>query len=209
MLLRTSYEIGDHVLFVNRYSEFYGEQATVIGLKILNGKPFCTVTITGLEKIDVPADDEHLENISVYFRPVVDAPADTKLPKRGTMYSAGYDFYAPERIVIPAHGCTGLIFFNVKARFPGFMYLKLFIRSSIAVKHSIMLETSGVIDSDYYENPDNDGNIGVKFRNNSDVDFVIEKGERCFQGIFHRYFITIDDESENVRVGGYGSTGKK
>lgn len=48
------------------------------------------------------------------FAPVKGAPADTILPKRGSKYSAGYDFYAPCDIVVRAHSMSKLIMFNVK-----------------------------------------------------------------------------------------------
>ena len=87
-------------------------------------------------------------------------------------------------------------------------YLQLRIRSSLAVHHSIVLETSGVVDADYYGNIDNDGNIAAKFRNHSDDFYRIKKGERCMQGIFMRYSVADNDRASGVRGGGYGSTGK-
>lgn len=142
------------------------------------------------------------------FYPVKNAPADTILPKRGSKFSAGYDFFAPYDIPVPANSCTKLVFLNIKAKMPSNEYLQLVIRSSMAVKHGIVLETSGVIDADYFGNPENDGNIGVKFRNNSDRNYLIKKGERCCQGIFIQYSTVEDDDVDNERTGGYGSTGK-
>lgn len=142
------------------------------------------------------------------FEPVYGAPADTKLPVRGSDKSAGYDFFAPCDIVVPARGRTENIFLNIKAYMLGNEYLQIKIRSSLAVKHSIVLETSGVIDADYYSNPTTDGNISVVFRNNSYKDFVIKKGERCCQGIFQQYWIADNDESLGMRKGGFGSTGR-
>lgn len=142
------------------------------------------------------------------FEPVAGAPADTILPVRGSNNAAGYDFYAPEDIVIPARGRTENTFLNIKAYMQEDEYLQIKIRSSLAVKHSIMLETSGTIDADYYSNPTTDGNISVVFRNNSYKDFVIKKGERCCQGVFMKYWIADNDESLGMRKGGFGSTGK-
>ena len=66
--------------------------------------------------------------------------------------------------------------------------LKIYPRSSIGFKKKLMLvNTTGIIDSDYYENPDNDGNIGFAFYNMSDVDVLIKAGERVLQGIFTKY----------------------
>lgn len=146
-------------------------------------------------------------NSIIKFLPTIDAPESTKLPQRSTKFSAGYDFYAPTDIFIPAGGESVLVPLNVKAIMPGDMVLMLFIRSSLAVKFNLSLVNSvGIIDSDYANNPDNDGNIGVKFRNSGCKNIIIREGERCMQGIFVRYFVTEDDNASGERVGGYGST---
>lgn len=143
----------------------------------------------------------------IRFEAVKNAPLDTQLPKRSTQCSAGYDFYAPKDIIVPANGATELVFLNIKAMMPSNIYLQMIIRSSLAVKHNIVLETSGVIDADYYGNKDNDGNIGIKLRNNGDKNYFIKKGERIAQGVFLQYYLTDDDNAEGTRNGGYGSTG--
>lgn len=142
------------------------------------------------------------------FELVKDAPADTILPRRSTKGSAGYDFYAPYDIILTPHSCSKLVFLNVKAYMQPDEKLQMYIRSSLAVKSNITLETSGLIDSDYYSNPDNDGNIGVKFRNNGDAPIIITKGTRCCQGVFGKYLIADGDDVNETRTGGYGSTGE-
>lgn len=141
------------------------------------------------------------------FELVKDAPADTILPRRSTKGSAGYDFYAPYDIILTPHSCSKLVFLNVKAYMQPDEKLQMYIRSSLAVKSNITLETSGLIDSDYYSNPDNDGNIGVKFRNNGDAPIIITKGTRCCQGVFGKYLVADGDDVNETRTGGYGSTG--
>lgn len=141
------------------------------------------------------------------FEIVKNAPADTILPRRTTKGSAGYDFYAPYDIMLVPHSCSKLVFLNVKAYMQPDEKLQMYIRSSLAVKSNITLETSGLIDSDYYSNPDNDGNIGVKFRNNGDEPIIITKGTRCCQGVFGKYLIADGDDVNETRTGGYGSTG--
>lgn len=142
------------------------------------------------------------------FEPVLGAPMSTKLPVRGSDNAAGYDFYAPKDILVPAHGKSDLVFFNVKAYMEADEFLYMRIRSGLGTKHEIMLETSGVIDADYYGNPTTDGNIATVFRNNGDADYVIAKGERCCQGIFLKFLLADNDASLGARRGGYGSTGK-
>ena len=135
--------------------------------------------------------------------------SDVKLPVRKTDGSAGYDFYAPVNIIIPAKGFSDIIFTGVKAYMPKNEYLACHIRSSLAYKKGLMLVNAvGVIDRDYYNNPDNGGNIGVMFYNASQTDCVIFAGERIMQGIFSPYFIADNDNANGKRTGGIGSTGR-
>ena len=131
------------------------------------------------------------------------------MPKRGSKTSAGYDFFSPINEIIPAHG-TAKIPTGVKVFMQQDEVLMIYPRSSIGFKKKLMLvNTTGIIDSDYYENPNNDGNIGFAFYNMSDVDVLIKAGERVLQGIFVKYLITEDDDADEVRTGGTGSTGDR
>lgn len=132
-----------------------------------------------------------------------------KLPDRGTGQSAGYDFYAPCDIYIPAKGYSDLIPMGVKAYMHYNEVLLLFIRSSLGIKHKLSLANgTGVIDADYYNNPANEGNIGAMFHNNSDEDVVLPAGSRVMQGVFMCYETAFTDSvREEKRMGGYGSTG--
>lgn len=131
------------------------------------------------------------------------------LPTRKTTYSAGYDISAlGDYIIKPMQMVkvsTGLKAYMLPDEFLG-----VHIRSSIAIKHSIMLANAqGIIDSDYYQNPDNDGHIIIALLNMGEQDFIIKNGERIAQGIFYKY-LTIDNEisPSEKRVAGVGSTGK-
>lgn len=84
----------------------------------------------------------------IKFLPTIDAPANTKLPQRSTQFSAGYDFYAPTDIFVPAGGESVLVPLNIKAIMPGDMVLMLFIRSSLAVKFNLSLVNSYCVTSD-------------------------------------------------------------
>ena len=68
--------------------------------------------------------------------------------------------------------------------------------------------TIGIIDSDYYSNPDNDGNIGIFLKNISDKELKIFKGDKIAQGIFMKYFKVDNDKTTAKRAGGFGSTNK-
>ena len=131
------------------------------------------------------------------------------LPTRGSKYSAGYDFYSPERIVVPPFGKSDVIATDVKAYMQEGEVLILHVRSSIGIKRVLTLSNcTGVIDKDFYNNPDNDGNICFVLQNNTDKKQVIEKGERVMQGIFMPFLIADDDEVASERLGGIGSSGK-
>jgi dUTP pyrophosphatase len=87
------------------------------------------------------------------------------LPLRGSKTSAGYDFYAPTDLVIRPQDKL-LFWTDVKAKMADDEVLLLVVRSSSGIKHDLMLaNTIGVVDSDYYDNEDNEGNIGICLRN--------------------------------------------
>ena len=82
-------------------------------------------------------------------------------------------------------------------------------RSSNPKKKGLVLANSvGIIDKDYYENPDNDGHIMFAFFNIKDEDVTIKKGEAIGQAIFQKYFTVDGDNAEGERIGGFGSTTK-
>ncbi len=129
-----------------------------------------------------------------------------KLPIRSTSKSAGYDFFINEDIKIKPKE-TLLIWTNVKAYMLDDEFLDMYIRSSVGSKNRIRLTCSGLIDSDYYNNPRNDGNIGLAFENLGTETFVMKKGDRIAQGVFKKYLIADNDDCKKVRNGGFGSTG--
>lgn len=134
------------------------------------------------------------------------------LPERKTKFSAGYDFEAAEDVVIPSFKKgikPTLIKTGIKAYMGDNEYLMLANRSSNPGKKGLILANSvGIIDKDYYENPDNDGDIMFAFFNFKDEDIEIKKGEVIGQGIFMPYLIVDNDKSNGERVGGFGSTNK-
>ena len=130
------------------------------------------------------------------------------LPKRSTSRSAGYDFTSPSYVRIEP-GQTKKIPTGVKAYMQPDEYLALHIRSSLGIKHNLMLANStGIIDSDYYSNPDNDGEIIIAITNMGSEPYEIKFGERFAQGIFCKFLITDDDNAKSERTGGIGSTDK-
>ncbi|MCZ2493339.1 dUTP diphosphatase [Dellaglioa carnosa] len=164
---------------------------------------------------------------------------DVSLPVRSTKSSAGYDLAAAEDFVLPSiwksgflkvlwlirHGKTVnedeltqankilkpyLIPTGIKAYMQDNEFLLLANRSSSPLKRGLILPNGiGVIDSDYYNNQNNEGEIFIQIVNFSLKNQVVKKGDRVGQGIFMPY-LTVDDEkvTSTKRVGGFGSSGK-
>ncbi len=135
-------------------------------------------------------------------------PKNILLPQRSTKKSAGYDFSICEDILIEPKSIvqakTG-----IKAYMADDEVLKIYPRSSLPIKFGCTIPNNvGVIDSDYYGNEKNDGAIFIQLYNFTDTAVELKKGTRVAQGIFVKYFKTDDDNDSNqVRRGGFGSTG--
>lgn len=128
------------------------------------------------------------------------------LPKRSTKNSAGYDFFLPTSVAILPHSAA-FMWTDVKAYMLPDEVLQLHIRSSIGKRGIILSNCTGVVDSDYYGNPSNDGNIGICLRNMTDEVIELQGGEKIMQGIFTKYLIADNDNATEQRRGGFGSTG--
>ena len=91
---------------------------------------------------------------------------------------------------------------------PG-QYLELSVRSSTPLKHWIICGNSvGIIDADYCDNPDNEGEIFFQLINLSPFAIKLNRGDKIGQGIIKTYGITDDDSATGERLGGFGSTSK-
>ena len=131
------------------------------------------------------------------------------LPKRMTRHSAGYDFLAIEGFTIKP-GKIKKIPTGYKATFGNDEMLMILVRSSMGFKYNVrMTNQVGIIESDYYNNIDNEGHMFVSLQNEGDIDFVVKKGEGYAQGIFTKFLICDDDVTTNERHGGLGSTNKE
>ncbi len=134
---------------------------------------------------------------------------DIKLPRRATTGSAGYDFYAPEDFSLKA-GESIKIPTGIRAKIDEGWVLKIYPRSGLGFKFRLQLDnTVGIIDSDYYYSS-NEGHIMIKLTNNSleGKTVTVEKGSAFAQGLFLEYGITVDDDADGIRDGGFGSTTK-
>ena len=139
--------------------------------------------------------------------------SNINLPVRSTKNSAGYDVEVAEDCIIPAFKPgqkPTLVKTGIKAYMESDEVLILANRSSNPGKKGLILANSiGVVDSDYYENPDNDGHIMYAFFNFKAEDVEIKKGERIGQAIFQKYLVTDNDIAQGERTGGFGSTNKQ
>lgn len=134
---------------------------------------------------------------------------DIELPIRGDLGSAGYDIKTPVEIVLLPNE-KKVVFTDIKAYMQQDEVLELYVRSSVGIKKGVVLSNgTGIIDSSYYNNLDNEGNIGLALHNLSNEVVYFDAQERICQGIFKKY-LTIDNDTylNNERVGGIGSTNK-
>ncbi len=129
------------------------------------------------------------------------------LPRRATRGSAGYDFFAPFAFTL-APGQTIKIPTGIRVEMEPDWVLKLYPRSGLGFKYRLQMNnTVGIIDSDYFSS-DNEGHIFVKMTNDSNEGKTVEisVGMGFVQGIFLEYGITVDDDAQEIRNGGFGST---
>lgn len=137
---------------------------------------------------------------------------EINLPIRKTAHSAGYDVEAAEDVVIPRFklgSAPVLVPTGIKAYMMDDEVLYLFNRSSNPKKKGLVVANSvGVIDADYYGNPDNDGHIMFAFYNYKEEDITIKKGETIGQCVFQKFLIADNDSATGERTGGFGSTDK-
>lgn len=162
------------------------------------------------------------------------ADKDIQLPIRATAHSAGYDLSAAEDIIIPSFLSKyndvflmtatprtmseaadtikklglkpTLVSTGLRCKLANNEYLGLVARSSLPLKHLLIVANGeAIIDADYY-NADNEGEIFLQLINLAPFPIKIEKGTRICQGIIHNFNITEDDCANGVRKGGLGST---
>lgn len=140
-------------------------------------------------------------------RPDMSVPTEIRLPKRATVGSAGYDFFAPEAFELQP-GESTLIPTGTRVRIDEGWVLQIYPRSGLGFKYGVrLMNTVGIIDSDYF-NAKNEGHIMIKLVNESPDGKTLEvkKGDAFAQGLFVQYGICVDDETDGVREGGFGST---
>lgn len=128
------------------------------------------------------------------------------LPTRGSSTAMAYDFYSTDDFVV-APNAVAKVWTDVKAYMQENECLILNVRSSMGGKW-MLANTQGWIDQDYYSNESNDGNIGIFLKNISDETQIINKGDRIGQGSFFNFLVADNGNTDSIRTGGFGSSGK-
>mgnify|MGYP001219745441 CR=1 FL=1 len=131
------------------------------------------------------------------------------LPKRATKGSAGYDIAVSETHKVQPHSIC-VFHTGIRVKMNSDDYVEVIARSSLPEKFDMVIPNAvGIIDSDYYGNPKNGGEIRVPLFNIGNKPVTMVAGTRVAQCIFNKYKTTNDDDATGERVGGFGSTGVK
>lgn len=166
--------------------------------------------IARFEKVSVDRFvNDYMDSFGVSEECALEVYESLKKPHRATVGSAGYDFYAPCDFTL-APGETIKIPTGIRCYIYEGWVLQIFPRSGLGFKYRLQLNnTVGIIDSDYYGS-DNEGHIFIKITNDSNENktLSVKKGEGFAQGIFLEYGICEDDDTCEIRNGGFGSTTK-
>ena len=129
-----------------------------------------------------------------------------KLPQRDSDSTAGYDIYLLEDLIIEPNEIKKIPT-GIKSFFGKDEVLFLIVRSSTGFKYNIRLcNQVGIIDADYYNNENNEGHIMFDFVASDYVGF--HKGDKYMQGVIIQYFKVDEDDTNETRSGGFGSTNK-
>lgn len=154
--------------------------------------------VRGFEKVSIETWDK-FNSINVEYEKLI-------LPKRATKNAAGYDFFTSTEITLAP---------NEEIKFP--TGIKIYMlededftimpRSGLGFKYYCRLaNTLGLIDSDYFNNVDNEGHCWVKLRNEGNIPMTIKSGEAYCQGVFRKHLLADEDNVKTERIGGLGST---
>ena len=146
---------------------------------------------------------------------IIISSINKSIKKLCEFYTQDLDFCSPKElseiaeITKKVNARPTLVPTGMKCKLDNDKYLELSARSSTPLKYWLILANGvGIIDSDYYNNPDNEGHIFLQFINLSPFDIKIKRGDIIGQAIIKSYHITEDDKVENERLGGFGSTSK-
>lgn len=148
-----------------------------------------------------------------------EAAVDMVVPAYSNLMDVLKDYVAPKmpyplddmkKIVKTTKLRPSLIPTGIKCKLDEGYYLEISVRSSTPLSNWIILANGvGIIDGDYYNNLDNEGEIFFQVINLSPVDLVISAGDKIGQGIIKKYEKVEGDMTTDIRTGGFGSTSKE
>lgn len=148
------------------------------------------------EDVTIPSIWRSIPDLLVFFRPLNKLNyADTK---ENADQKKGFE--------------PTLVHTGIKASMLENEVLYLYNRSSNPKKLGLLLANGvGVIDADYFENPDNDGEIMFAFLNILPWSIKLKAGDKLGQGVFAKFLRPVDGFTVKAdkRVGGFGSTDKE
>lgn len=165
----------------------------------------CILSAIGIAFLIYDKDNQYKRGFKV-VDPTMRKSDNVHYPTRSSVNSAGYDFYADKDYTVAPNEIIK-IWTDIKAYMQPNEVLMLDVRSSMGGKF-MLANTIGIIDSDYYENPDNDGNICIMLKNISSETQYIKQDDRIAQGIYVQYLTIDNDIANKVRNGGMGSSGR-
>lgn len=147
---------------------------------------------------------------------------DVKMPRRATIGSAGYDFFAPDTYELRPNEWTMIdtgvrledtdnVQFTTIERIMEYMgtgkhyvgnwFMMLLPKSGLATKYGFQVRSIGIIDMDYRDT--------IKAMVSVDVPYTLIEGEKFIQGILLPFGVFNDEiEPIEARNGGHGSTGR-
>lgn len=148
------------------------------------------------EDVTIPSIWKSIPDLLVFFRPLNKLNyADTK---ENADQKKGFE--------------PTLVHTGIKASMLENEVLYLYNRSSNPKKLGLLLANGvGVVDADYFENPDNDGEIMFAFLNILPWSIKLKAGDKLGQGVFAKFLRPVDGFTVKTdkRVGGFGSTDKE
>jgi dUTP pyrophosphatase len=169
------------------------------------------------EDIVIPAYTDLMYTLShyEYFNIMEHIPNNSdeyniEMQKLALKYDAGLTLDEMAALTKATKAKPTLVSTGMKCKLDPGTYLELSVRSSCPLKYWLVLANSvGIIDADYYNNPDNEGEIFFQMINLSPFAIKLQKGDAIGQGIIKPYLVTEDDAATGSRVGGFGSTGTR
>lgn len=180
-------------------SKYKGQEDLLLPKRATNGSAGYDFVVA--EDTLIPSYDNYISSISLYTYQAINTNAALE------NISSPYTLKDVAKITKATEAKPTLVPTGVKAYLPDKYFLQLSVRSSCPLKHWLILANGvGIIDSDYYNNPDNEGHIFFQIINMFPYDILLKKGEKIGQGIILPYYLTGETGPAAARVGGFGST---